>query len=159
MRLYDDLDTFFRAREIPQRPDGSWWEDSYDYGVWWLDDERRTHRLTWIGPRGRHHPDTAGELYLVRLDGPVVGSLAADVALVAAGADTGRVKFLCRIPPTLCDECASDGQVALSCRHVPGPDSAVEALLDGWAEVCGNLNSVAWIRDRAWEAERLWGEV
>lgn len=155
MRVYDDLDTFFRERGIPQRPDGSWWEDSFDYGVWWLDGERRAHRLTWIGPHGRTS-DVAGELYLVRLDGPVVGSLAADVTLVAAGTASGRVEFLCRVPPTPCQRCAGTDP---RCRHVPDPDSAVEALLDGWAEVCGNLNSVDWVHDRAGEAEMLWGEV
>jgi hypothetical protein len=139
-RLYDDLDTFFRARSVPQRPDGSWLEDSYDYGVWWRDDEGGVYRLTWIGPRLRD-PSRSGELYLVRLDGPRRAEIAPGVDLIAAGDDTGRVEMLCRVPPVGREDAA---------------DENVEALLEGWADVCGEVGSVRWLRDRAFEAEMLW---
>jgi len=137
--LYDDLPTFFAERGIRRRANGSYWEDSFDYGCWWLDGERRAYRLTWIGAQGRYDPALAGELYLVRLSGPHVAALGEGVGVVSAGDDSGRVELLCVIPPAAPPGDSRAGEM-------------VEAILDGWADACGAVGSVGWARDRAREA-------
>lgn len=144
-KLYDDLDTFFAERGLKRRPKGGWWEDSYDYGVWWYDDDGSTCRLTWIGPQSRPDPSQAGELYSVRLSGPHV-SQGGSLARISAGEARGAVEFHCVIPPV---EEARD--------LYPEPiyaDQKVEQVLVGWAEECGKLGSLQWVRNRAQTAAR-----
>lgn len=159
--VFPDVETMLRARGVPRRPDpdGSFAEDSYDFGVHWKDVRGRRYRLTWIGPRLRD-PAVAGELYLVRL----------------GSAPSGEVELLCLIPPVPPDREAAEtishlsyyeahgrGSSGLSeaersrlgrARESVQPDANVEAILDGWAEVCGLPRSIDWIRDRVWEAHR-----
>jgi hypothetical protein len=164
--VYPSVEAMLAARGVLQRADGSYAEDSYDYGVWWTDEDGGVYRLTWVGGRLRDENPPPGELYLVRLDGPTLsvfelreaaevvshlgyyeryGHLDEDeeqrlvdarVIVHSAGSARGGVELLCVVPP------------------VPGgtPDENVERILDGWAEVCGSPNSRAWIYDRAWEA-------
>lgn len=148
-RLYDDLPTMLGERGIER-------EDSYDYGVWWLDERGRAHRLTWIGQQWRKAPERAGELYLICMSGPHVypiedAQIAAPPGItlthgyaVIAGNAIGAVELLCVIPPV----------------YEGHPDATVESLLDGWAEACGTPNSVGWVRDRVREAiEAGWAQA
>lgn len=160
-RLYDDLETMLADRGVVRRDDGSFAEDSYDYGVWWRGDDGRTYRLTWVGGRMREDEAKAGELYLVRLDGPrygtirrseLGGSMAVEdhLDVLSAGTASGRVEVLCVIAPACNDEHESifDRE-----RGSPNdPARTVEEILEGWAEVCGSENSVDWVRERAREA-------
>jgi transcriptional regulator with XRE-family HTH domain len=124
--LFPDLVTMLRNRRVTQRDDGSFAEDSFDFGVWWRDRRGGVFRLTWIGPRMRDEPSLAGELYLVRLD----------------RGDTRDVELLCVIPPVdgdapdenverildgWGDVCGAEGSV-LWVR-----DRAREAIDAGWA--------------------------
>lgn len=144
-KFYDDLDTFFKARGLQRRPDGDWWEDSYDFGVWWRTPNGRVYRLTWIGDAVARADSTApGELYLVRLSGPHVSKPLPETVMVSAGDDTGDVEFLGVVPPAMVSEPA---EVLLG-RQQGDPARNVEAILDGWAEECGKTTSVDWVRER-----------
>jgi hypothetical protein len=89
--------------------------------------------VLWRGGSGRDH-------YRLTWIGPLGrGPTSADPGeLYLLRLGDGTTELLCVIPPF-------DG---------PLPDANVEAILDGWAEVCGFPNSVDWIRDRVWEALR-----
>jgi hypothetical protein len=138
-RFYATLEEMLADRGIRQRDDGSFAEDSYDYGVWWRDEGGGCHRLTWIGARMRDDPEKAGELYLVCLSPPRVGVIGVGFGgpralMVAGGKETGAVELLCVIPPA-----------ALEDR----PCSNTDRVLDGWPDACGTEDSVAWVRERA----------
>lgn len=154
--MFPDLDSFFRDRGLRTRG-GEWLEDSYDYGVWWMDENRAVYRLTWIGPVHRDE-GASGELYLVRLSGPVIASLGADAFSVSVGQETGAVELLCTVPPADCDVCGPGGGLSVH-YHDPKPNARVEALLEGWGDVCGSVGSVGWLRDRAAEARLLWPDA
>lgn len=141
---FPTLDEMLRNRRVVRRADGSYAEDSYDYGVWWRDDRGGVYRLTWIGDRMRDRDADPGELYLARLSGPTrvgfdLGGGESAVA-ISAGRATGSVELLCCVAPV-------EGH----------PTERLDAILDGWADVCGETNSVAWVRDRVAEAlEARW---
>jgi hypothetical protein len=162
--VYPTVDAMLRNRGAVERADGSFAEDSYDYGVWWRDRRGGVYRLTWVGPQWRQDAEKAGELYLVRLADPLVGtvtlgqmrergSMAASdfVDVLSAGAPTGPVELLCLIPPVPCDVCRRGLSVH---QHDPQPDATVEEILEGWADACGAVGSVGWVRDRVYEALR-----
>lgn len=143
-KLFDDLDTFLRERKVRRRNEGDWIEDSYDYGVWWYDDDRTPKRLTWIGAQGREEGAEPGELYFVRLDGPHVSRLP-DAVMVSAGSETGRVEFLGVIPPVPEEEDQYD-------RRRRFADATVEQVLMDWPEHCGQRGGAQWVRDRIEQA-------
>jgi hypothetical protein len=117
---------------------GRFAEDGYDFGIWWRDDCGGVYRLTWVGARGRGDVALAGELYLERVN----------VGARDRGWFIDRVELLCIIPPVPTTPDENDR-----------PEQRVSDILDGWAEVCGEPNSVAWIRDRVAEALQAgWAE-
>lgn len=95
----------------------------WDYGVWWCDEAGGVYRLTWVC-------DT-GELIVVHLSGPIYGRLlGADALVVSAGRE-----------------------LAVAVVAVVEGEENVEALLDGWAQVCGEPESLAWVLERVREPE------
>jgi len=120
---FASLEEFLASRGIVRRADGSFMEDSYDYGVHWRDRSGGMFRLTWIGPVGRTDKSApAGELYLQRLNHP------------------HGVEFLCVIEPY--------GVYPGSRVRRKSWDDNVEFVLQGWPEACGAEGSVDWVRNR-----------
>lgn len=89
-----------------------------DFGVWWKDYFERNYRVSWVR-------DT-GEVYAVALSAAAVIKLDPQTTVNFGGDDTGMVEVLATIE--------SIGQL--------------EARLDGWADMCGRANSLAWVRER-----------
>jgi hypothetical protein len=126
-----NLEAFYAERRLNRDPGGGWWADEYDYGLYWYDAHRNTYRLSWMGPIGRTDESAPpGELYIAKLN-------------------DGVVQWLCTIPPVPhgLDEALRDVSPVRA-------DYNVEQILTGWADVCGEPNSLGWIRDRVWEALR-----
>lgn len=125
IEIYPSLADFYNANPARQR------SPELDFGVMWR-------------AAGRSHPqwrisyvDLTGELYAYELG--------------AAG--SSALEVLERLPLRPCEACAGTGGPDFGACHRCGGTGfsrlAVDAVLAGWADVCGDEGSLEWARRRA----------
>jgi len=125
-RVYDDLATFYADDPRRER------SPEHDYGVWWRDAEDfPVWRVTWV--------EETGEVYTIRLQDGGAYTAGPGTIGVTAGDPTGRVEVL--------------GVIASEETDLDHAEQGVEAL-EGWAERCGERDSLGWVRARVAAADQ-----
>ena len=96
-----------------------------DYGVWWRDDRRDgSCRVSYV--------QATGEVYAVHIGGP------------------GQVEILGVVPPDPDDR--NSTHLAPRQRLQLTFYRTLDRILEGWAEHCGTMSGLAWVRERLAQA-------
>lgn len=141
MDTFATIEDFYADDELRRR------SMERDYGVWWKDDAGGNWRVTWV--------EATGEIYALRLGPTKTGEVRIGDSIVSVTANNphpdreGPVVVLGEIPASW-GEC-NNGFCSSSFHAMDCPaDSGyhVEKALDGWAEVCGAIGSLHWIKAR-----------
>ena len=136
---FESVEVFYADDERRRR------SPELDFGVWWRH-LGVLYRLTWV--------DATGELVAVQLTGPTA------IPLSRLEAELERVNFPREDVGAVADVFGEVFGVAIfggkpesvTVLGVVRARDVVERLLDGWGEVCGEPDSLAWVLERVQRA-------
>jgi hypothetical protein len=120
LSAFESVEAFYAADERRRR------SPELDFGVWWRH-RGVVYRLSWV--------EATGELIVVQLSPPRVEPFAFPINGEGVVGGLGTIVV------------GGDPETVTIIGRVNGRE-VVERLLDGWADWCGEQESLAWVLDR-----------
>ena len=147
---YPNIEAYYRAWPAARDSVES------DYGVWWRDDDGGIWRVTYVHETGHVYAILVGPRGATRRAARIGGQ---PVVMISAADDDhlpGPVAILGALDTWTDEQERAAGRAATEAWRTAGfraprpewPQDPAGRLLDGWADICGQQGSLAWVMQR-----------